>query len=299
MMWNQGDPGQGKGTHLDAFTAMAGEESMAQTDVDSLAERFDMASLVGRRVCYIPEVRIGDRNTQLALNRLLALSANDRVSIEDKFQKKRQGVRLNIKFWLTPNVEPRLHDDSVAILRRLIVNPITRKKPTKSDPFLADRLKSPKSLAGILLWAMVGNRRLRQSLAEGGPGLQQPERGLKILKDIELKSSPIRHFISEKCVTGPKFYVACNVLLQVWNRWAKENGYKEMNAQSLGTALRASVFDYDKSYTSPMTGHTRRHIYHGFRPMLPNEDRADIAKLPAWVDDRLTEQQDDRIIPFA
>jgi P4 family phage/plasmid primase-like protien len=298
MMWNQGDPGQGKGTHVDVFIAVMGEESMAQTDVDSLAERFDMASLVGRRTCYIPEVRVGDRNTQLALNRLLALSANDRVSIEDKFQKKRQGVRLNIKFWLTPNVEPRLHDDSVAILRRLIVNPITRKKPKRVDPFLADRLKSPSSLAGILLWAMVGNKALREDLARGGNGLAQPERGLKILKDIELKSSPMRHFISECCVTGPKFTVAKRLMVAKWNQWAKLNGYKEMNAQSLGTALRAAVFDYDSCYVSPHVGASRQHMYIGFRPLIDGELVENASKLPANADEKLGTQQDDTI-PWA
>jgi len=298
MMWNQGDPGQGKGTHVDVYVGVAGEEAMAQTDIDSLAERFDIASLVGRRVCYIPEVRVGDRNTALALNRLLALSANDRVSVEDKFAKKRQGVRLNIKFWLTPNVEPRLHDDSVAILRRLIVNPITRAQPKAVDPFLAERLKSARSLAGVLLWAMIGNRDLRNDLAAGGQGLMQPERGKSILRDIEMQSSPVRAYLSECCLLGPKFSVASDVLLHDWNEYAKSNGYKEMNAASFGKALRASAKDYDRSYEGSRGN--RLWVYHGLRPILPGEDREQWQSLPANVDEWLrgrSQAQDG--IPFA
>lgn len=286
LLWLQGPPGTGKGTVCDVLTTLLGEDAVVNTTIDDMAGKFDTASMVGRRVCFIPEARVGKGDSSLALNRLLSISANDRVGVEGKYMQKVASVRLNIKFVITPNEEPRLHDNSVALLRRLIVVPTTSTKPAKPDPDLPAKLKA--EIVGVFLWALLGLRAMRMDLAEGKEGIPQPGRGLSLLKDIERESSPVRAFVQDCCVIGPSFKVRSDLLRKEFELWAETNGHKPMADATFGKALRAAVPGLDRVYEGSRAG--RHHSYIGLRPLMMNES-ATQPGLPMCVDLSIEDDQ--------
>ena len=268
MGWCQGPSGTGKGVLSDVQVDMLGPKSIAMTDIDSLGEKFDLAPLVGKLCVQIREGRSVGRNVQQSINRILMLASNDWQAVEEKHEKKNPLVRPNCKVFFTPNAETRLPDESVAILRRIIVWRTRDEAPERPDPFLKDKLKA--EIPGIFLGSMMGLREMRADMALGRPGIKQPSRGQEIIDRIEQQSAPIRQFVRECCVVGEQFSVRTELLLREWDMWREANDYAEMNAATFGKGLAQAVPRVKRVLRGGRGD--REYMYEGVRVLLSMDD---------------------------
>lgn len=276
MLWVQGLPGTGKTTLVEGIEAAIGHENVAYTDLDALAGRFGVAPLVGKNVAIISEMHVGRMtDAAAALQRLKAISGGSPQQVEDKFLRSRARVRMTVKFIITPNEEPRLPDASAAIMRRLVVLPVSQ-VVTRPDPGLSERLQAER--AGIRVWALLGLRRLWLDVEAGRPGFDQPEEGRELLLEIEAASSPMRAWVREQCVVGPGNSVLADCLWKLWKTYSEaENLSDKMTRQTFGRQLRAAVPSLHK--VDRVVDGERVKVYVGVRPRLDEDGDGPLAMI--------------------
>ncbi|MFN8815520.1 MAG: phage/plasmid primase, P4 family [Pseudomonadota bacterium] len=269
VLYLQGLPGTGKGTIREVLTCILGEQNVHNATMDELAGRFDVAPMVGKAAVVIPEIEMDSKTSKAAaLTRLKSITGGDPQSVERKHRERIGHVRIRAKFMLTPNTEPNLPDSSAALIRRLIVVPMGR-PPAKVDPTLPEQLKA--EATGILLWALVGLRRVRTA-----GGLLQPEEGRRMLEQMRRNMSPVRAFVDDWCVLGPGESCDCAVLRDGFGVYCeRELGTDRWSAPAFGRALMAAVggVQHDREGTGE-----RAWVYTGIRPLLAGEDRAEPCK---------------------
>lgn len=272
-LWVQGAPGTGKTTLVEGISAAIGTDNVAETTLDALARPFGVAPLVGKLAAVIPEMHVGHlTNVAAALERFKSISGGSPQQVERKFMHAQTRVRMSVRFILTPNQEPRLPDASAAIVRRLVVLRVNH-VPARPDPTLSQRLADER--AGVRLWGLIGLRRLWREQRAGRAAFPQPEDGRELLDEIEARSSPIRHFVRECCVTGPGNAVATDTLWEIHKRFREAEGYAEMtNRQTFGSDLRAAVPGLRKR--ERRIGGERMYVYEGVRPIMEEDEGGDM-----------------------
>jgi putative DNA primase/helicase len=225
----------GKGTIARVVTALIGRNSVAAPTLNALASNFGLAPLIGRPLAIIPDARVGHRSDLAAITeRLLAISGEDSVSIDRKFQSAWIG-RLSTRFMLLTNELPRLADASGALAGRFIILKLQQSFYGREDHDLENRLLA--ELPGIFLWALEGRQRLLER------GYFEENAGAKdLMVELETLAAPVSAFVKEFCVVGPQFEVKVDVLFEEWKKWCDLNGYRNAgNKQSFGQKLRATI----------------------------------------------------------
>jgi putative DNA primase/helicase len=229
-----GPPRCGKGTICRVLRGLIGRENVAGPTLSSLTTNFGLASLLGRSLAIISDVRLGRQADQaVILERLLSISGEDALTIDRKYLEPIT-CKLPSRLIMVSNELPALSDPSGAFAARMLVLRFTRSFAGKEDSQLTAKLL--KELSGILLWALVGLRRLRDR-----GHFQQPESGARLLRDLEDFNSPIGRFVRELCVVGPHHFVPVGVVFAAWSRWCAELGLVPGNVQSFCRGLHAVV----------------------------------------------------------
>jgi putative DNA primase/helicase len=147
----------GKGTILRVLTAMTGPENVAAGHLDSLTGRFGLEPLIGKTLLAFGDVRWANTNAQAAVQRLLEISGEDRVTVERKNRADWQGT-LGTRIMFAGNETPRFTDPSRAMANRLRILRFTQSFAGREDHKLTDRLLE--ELPGIFNWALTGLDRL-------------------------------------------------------------------------------------------------------------------------------------------
>jgi len=277
VLWLQGPPGTGKGTICDVLAEVVGADNVGTSSFNNLAERFDLASLVGRNVIFVPEVQMGRADAAAALEVFKAITGNSPVRVEDKYSQVKNNVRITGKWVVTPNEEPKFSDASAALMRRLVVL-VTRRKVERPDEMLGERLCAER--VGVLCWALFGLRRL-----EALRNFIQPAAGQALKDDMKRAMSPVSAFVEDQCALHVGSRVTVDVLYKMYKRWAEESGLGDMGRPAFGAKLRASTPQVDRA---EVTVHgVRQYMYLGIRPWLEGEDRSQTPR--ALTVDRLDE----------
>ena len=163
--------------------------------------------------------------------------------------------RLRTRFTILTNELPRISDTSGALVGRLIVLVLVQSFFGREDPALTSRLLT--ELPGILNWALVGYRRLR----ERGYFIQ-PDSAREAVEDLEMLASPIKAFIKDRCHVGPGLTVSVELLFQTWRTWCDAVGRKESGTkQTFGRDLKAVIPSL--RITRPRDGDDRYRVYEG------------------------------------
>jgi putative DNA primase/helicase len=225
----------GKGTIGRVQTALVGRDSVVNPTLASLQTNFGLAPLIGKSLAFITDARLGGRSDQAAITeRLLSISGEDALTIDRKHIDAWTG-RLSVRFTILTNELPRIADTSGALIGRLIVLVLVQSFYGREDPALTARLLT--ELSGILNWALVGYRRLR----ERGYFIQ-PKSAREAVEDLELLASPTKAFLNERCHVGPGQRVPVELLFQTWRMWCESVGRKDHGTkQTFGRDLKAAV----------------------------------------------------------
>lgn len=225
----------GKGTIARVLTALLGRDSVTAPTLSGLQSNFGLAPLIGKSLAIISDARVGGKSDQAVIaERLLSISGEDSITIDRKYEAAWTG-RLPVRFMLLTNELPRIADNSNALAGRFIVLLLQRSFYGCEDHGLAARLAT--ETTGILNWALVGYRRLRER-----GHFKQPASANEALEELEALGSPIKAYLRERCSVGPGKSIQVELLYQDWRMWCATHGRDQPGtSQAFGAALRTAI----------------------------------------------------------
>jgi putative DNA primase/helicase len=257
-----GPPRAGKGTIARTLTALVGRDGVAAPTLAALGTNFGLSPLIGKTLAVVGDVRLGP-DALTVTERLLSISGEDTLTIDRKYRDPWTG-RLGVRFMLLSNELPKLGDASGAIASRFVVLQLAQSWLGKEDLDLEDKLS--REMTGILNWALDGLDRLH---AQGR--FTTPQSSTDAITALEDLSSPIRHFIRERCDVGPGHQVTIDQLHAAWTAWCQHQGNTRVTSkQVFGRDLRAALPGVQM--TQPREGDHRVRCYVGIqiREVIPS-----------------------------
>jgi P4 family phage/plasmid primase-like protien len=210
-----GPPASGKGTILKVMARLVGLGNTTSPSMNSLSNgRFGLAPLLNKTLMTVGDMRIGPKTDVAALEEnLLRITGEDRVSVDRKSISAVE-VRLTARMAIATNELPRFNDSSGALARRLIT--LTQRQSFKDNPDMELEEKLARELPGILNWAMVGWRSVRDNKR-----ITEPESSRVAARDLVDLASPVPEFVDDCCILGP-FEVDKNELFETFRAWFKD-----------------------------------------------------------------------------
>lgn len=223
----------GKGAIARVLGALVGRDNVAGPTLSSLAGDFGLAPLLGKPLAVISDARLSGRGSSVVVERLLAISGEDTITVNRKYRDQWTG-KLPSRFMVISNELPQLGDASAAIAGRFVALLLTRSWLGKEDTGLEPELHA--ELTGILNWALDGLARLGEYNRFTRPA--STDEAIIALQDL---ASPVAAFIRDRCITDATDEVAVDDLYAAWKSWAEENGQRQTTKQTFGRDLRAVV----------------------------------------------------------
>lgn len=190
MLLMYGPRRTGKGTIGRILTRLLGDNNVASTSIAALSSQFGLQTLLDKLVALLPDTRnISSRasNVQVAVERMLSISGEDKINVERKFEGAWNG-RLPARFVLMANELPSPGDSSEAFTGRFIILKTAVSFFGREDTRLEGKLSA--ELPGILHWAIAGRQRLQ---ARGF--FVQPSSGTADVENMLDANNPVRGFV--------------------------------------------------------------------------------------------------------
>lgn len=223
----------GKGVIARVLGLLIGSGNVAGPTVASLSQNFGLQDLIGKPLAVISDARLGHADTHQVVERLLAISGRDTLTVDRKYRDPWTG-QLPTRIVIISNELPRFGDASGAIANRFVVLALTESWLGREDHELEPALAA--ELPGILNWALDGLDRL----AEHGR-FTDPTSSVDAITALADLVSPVAAFVRDRCVRSARFEVPCDQLYTDWRRWAEDNGHRPGSIQTFGRDLRAVI----------------------------------------------------------
>lgn len=220
----------GKGTIARVLTAMLGKEGVTAPDITDLGSHFGRASLIGKSLAVLADVRWNSNLSSEALKTFLAISGEDTVTIPRKHKDDWTG-RSGLRFMVMSNDVPSFADRSNAIGTRMIHVKFDVTFEGREDFGLEAKLMA--ELPGILNWALAGLARL-----DAAGRFTVPRSGIVISQEMEENANPVATFVLEMGETGAEKEIEAVTLLAAYNGWAERRSMKRMEIRTFLAALR-------------------------------------------------------------
>ncbi|AVP41438.1 DNA primase [Streptomyces phage Yara] len=229
----------GKGTIAEVLEVMVGPRNYEGFTLKSLSGEFGLQNLVGKSVMVDSDARsaLKAEDMQTAIERLLSLSANDKVIVNRK-NKLPISVRLGIRPVIMSNELPAFMDSSNAINDRMMMIKMRKSFLGKEDPTLKPRVKA--EIQGVLNWALEGLAKLEES-----GRFIQPASASNYIDTLQEGASPHEQFIRQFCVVGEvgdeESWCHHAHLVQLWKNYCDHNDMKPGNPNWLPRKLAPIV----------------------------------------------------------
>ena len=243
----------GKGTIARVATKLLGQANVCGPTLSSLGQNFGLAPLIGKRLAIISDARLGGKtDQQVVVERILAITGEDSISIDRKFKDAWAG-RLETRIMVLTNELPKLADASGALASRFVILLLTNSFYGKEDHGLTDRII--RELPGILNWSLEGWQRLKDR-----GYFVQPASSAAAQRDFEDLGSPIGAFIRERCTVAPFATCRPDDLYNSWCDWCRVQNISHVGTvQTFGRDLRAVVASLKVINPRDATGDPVRH----------------------------------------
>jgi len=243
----------GKGVIARTLIALVGSANVAGPTLSSLAGEFGLAPLLGKPLAIVSDARLAGRGSQVVVERLLAISGEDSITVNRKYREQWTG-KLPSRFMVVSNELPQLGDASAAIAGRFVTLLLSKTWYGQEDLTLEGRIHE--ELSGILNWSLVGLERLDREGRFTRP--KSTEEAYIALQDL---ASPIGAFIRDRCEVDIGHEVPVDDLWSAWKGWADENGHGAGTKQRFGRDLRAAHAGI--RVAQPRDGEERVRVYRG------------------------------------
>lgn len=203
----------GKGTMIRVIEALNGSDNCSHVSLQNLVgERFARARLFGKRVnTYgdLPATSIADAGI------FKNVTGGDEIDAEYK-NKQIFSFRNTAKLIYSANSLPMIKVDDDAFYNRWSITPYVNSVYGKEDPNLTAKLTTPEELSGILNFGLEGLARLKKNFWQ----FSDYNSGATYRR----KSNPALAFLEDCCEPSDTEYVTKAELLQIYNKWASEQG---------------------------------------------------------------------------
>jgi putative DNA primase/helicase len=225
----------GKGVVARVLTFLVGRQNVAGPTLNSLGGDFGLAPLIGKSLAIISDARFVGKNGNIVVERLLAISGEDTLTVNRKFRDQWTG-KLPSRLHVISNELPKLGDASTAIVGRMVLLTLSRSWLGKEDHALEQKLSV--ELPGILNWALDSLQRLTATNGNRFTRVPTSEEAILMMRDL---ASPVAAFVREQCEMGSDEQVAVDELYGAFKIWAENNGHAKPTKQLFGRDLRAAV----------------------------------------------------------
>lgn len=229
----------GKGTIAEVLEAMIGSRNYESFTLKSLSGEFGLQNLVGKSVMVDSDARsaLKAEDMQTAIERLLSISANDKVIVNRK-NKLPISVRLGIRPVIMSNELPSFMDSSNAINDRMVLLKMRKSFLGKEDTGLKKRLVS--EVQGVFNWALEGLADLDEHRK-----LIQPASALNYIDTLSEGASPHEQFLRTFCTVGAPgdedSWCHHSQLVQMWKNYCEAHDMKPGNPNWLPRKLAPIV----------------------------------------------------------
>lgn len=240
LMLLVGPPRSGKGTICRITEQVIGADNVVWPTLSDLAERFGLASLLGKLAAIIADAHlVRDQSSSRTVEVLKSITGEDAVRVDRKNRDAIPNARIIARFFICANELPQLPDASSALTSRLLLLRMRKSFVGQEDRSLSAALV--REIPGIMRWALDGLARLRT-----GESFTIPQDSLALAREFEFLSSPIKEFLSDCCVVGHG-KVEMAVLYQKFRGWCDVSGRKPLSRPMFGAKLRAAVPQLEES----------------------------------------------------
>jgi putative DNA primase/helicase len=267
----------GKGTILRVLTAMTGTENVAAGRLDVLAGQFGMESLIGKSLLAFGDVRWNNSNAQVAIQQILEISGEDKVTVPRKNRTDWQGT-LGVRVMFAGNEIPRFSDPSRAMANRLRIVRFTQSFAGREDHGLTRRLLE--ELPGILNWALDGLDRLT---AAGR--FTESARSRQLRERVGDGGDAVTAFADEYLEPDAGAWCFEDDLVKAYEEWCERTRRRRDSATA--ETLRSSVLDLFPEVTNGKetrrskrteSGPRRVRAFNGLRLVAAPDDTAAFAR---------------------
>jgi putative DNA primase/helicase len=97
----------------------------------------------------------------------------------------------------------------------------------------------------------------------------QPESGKDLLELLDETASPVRNYVQEACVLGPKHEVAKDILYESYSRWCERHGHHEMESSTFSRDLFALGRGIRPGERGGSSSGARQKVYKGIELAAP------------------------------
>ena len=182
----------GKGLYTRFEEWLVGGHNYVSKDLNMFAGRFSLGGLEGKLVCAFPDERLDSKNARVALSRFLKIVGGDSIESEKK-NKDSETKKLFCKIVIVSNELPELHDESGAMLNRLLIVETRVSHADNEDTDLESKILSQPD--ELISWALRGLWRLQKQGHFTVPQNGAAEKYMRV-------NAPIRCFVNECCERG-------------------------------------------------------------------------------------------------
>jgi P4 family phage/plasmid primase-like protien len=227
---------------------MLGEENVSNVPIERFGDRFSLYRTLGKLANVVDEV---PATADMPEAQLKAFSAGNRMSFEDKGKPLFES-KPTARIMYSCNEKPRFKDPTGAIWRRMLFvkfgRPIAESERVLGMDTVDWWIKSGE-LPGILMWAIRGLHRLRNSRRFSECSDMDEE-----IEEYRRTGNPIREFLLENFELGGKSdYAKTADAYAAYRKWAMENGFHPASAHKFGASVK-EVFPESKKIRARVNG---------------------------------------------
>jgi putative DNA primase/helicase len=268
-----GPPRCGKGTISRVLQAMVGAQGWAAPTLARLGSEFGLASMIGKSLAVMGDVRWTSKHVIEAVPIMLGVSGEDGFTIPRKHIGDWIG-KLDTRLMLMSNDAPVFTDASGALAGRMVYVAFHHSFLGREDLALGGRLM--RELPGILNWALDGLDRLTatgtftQSMASD-----------ELRDEVDRDSSPVKAWADDRCLLDPTAEFTLEALFSHYRDWiASEHMPFTPSASRFSRDLRSAFGDKGVTVDRKPNGVGGKHrVVTGIRPIagasMPDDDLID------------------------
>lgn len=228
-----GAPRSGKSTISAIFEALAGRPNVASPNLIGLTDDKTLASVIGKSLVVIGDVRaMGGKEPHIA-EVLLKISGGDSFTIDRKYKDPWTG-RLLALIVMVSNELPTIRDASGALPARYLTLILQKSWKGREDLGLRERLLG--ELPGILNHALDGLDEL-----EKNGRFTEPAASREIAEELSDMASPMARFLEERCIVDADHSAPVDELWREYNSWAQQYHEATVGKDLFGKRLHAAI----------------------------------------------------------
>jgi len=264
LFMHYGGGRNGKSTFLETLALMLGDGYCAHAPHDTFMAKqtethpTEIARMRGARLVVAAETEQGRR-----LSEVLVKQVTGRDKLTARFMRRDFfEFYATFKLHFATNHRPVVRDTTHSIWDRIRLVPWARRiEKHEEDKDLPQRLAE--ELPGILAWAVRGCLEWQQK------GLASPDTVMMATQTYQHDEDSLAPFLDECCVVHTEARVKVSALFEVYRRWAKAAGERELGMRQLSHRVR------ERGYKTRRAGANGAYLFFGIGLRADQVDQDD------------------------